>query len=275
MARGLFVVLMLGWSSLGLAAYTLGIVPFLSPRSLIIEFAPWRAHLESRLATSVAIATATDPVHFLARCGRGDFDVVLVPPHIALYLQRQLGYRPLLGMRSEFFSQILINRDATATQLSDLKGRHLHLPDQLSLVNYEATQFLSRFGLQAGRDFTTQSHTTENNALLAAISKPGAAAVASRMAFEHLPENLREQLRIIGSGRSSLWLVVMVPHHLKDSDVARLEEAISQIPHTQAGAAYFSHAGVALEPLGKSELAHFEPLLSIIEKAYWTRYSSR
>ncbi len=85
----LLLCVLLGWPAALLAQpLRLGVAPYLSTRSLLVESAPLKDFLADRLRQPVSIGTAANPGKFVQRMIRGDFDVALLPPHFARYMQQ-------------------------------------------------------------------------------------------------------------------------------------------------------------------------------------------
>lgn len=263
----LLLCVLLGWPAALLAQpLRLGVAPYLSTRSLLVESAPLKDFLADRLRQPVSIGTAANPGKFVQRMIRGDFDVALLPPHFARYMQQTYQYQPVAGVRSDFYALLLVPKDDPARNVADIKGQVLNLPHHLSLVALETGRWLRTLGLDPGRDLQQHFHSTDNNAVLALIGQRKAASATSRAVFERMPAEIRAQLRILGSTSSALSLVLLASPRLAPQKLAAIRQAISEFPFGEAGLEYFQTRGVNLVPVAEQDLQIYDELLPLMRK---------
>lgn len=248
----------------GAEALRLGIAPYLSTRTLMMENAPLKMFLEQKLKTPVAIGTAANPGKFAQRMVRGDFDIALVAPHFARYMQQTSQYQVLLGIRSDFYALLLVPKGDRARNVADIKGEVLNLPHHLSLVALETERYLRQLNIDPGKDLRRHFHSTDNNAVLALIGQRSGAAATSRAVFERMPAEIRSQLRILGSTPSALSLVLVANPRMPAARIAAIRAAVSEFPFSEAGLEFFQARSVYLVPVSDSELKDYDALLPLM-----------
>ena len=262
----LFFLLLVLHGASHAASLQLGVVPYLSARSLLLEHAPLKSFLESRLHQPVNLGSARNPDLFVGRVVGGEFDVALLPPHIARLLQSDYGYLPLQGIRADFYALVLVNKQDPAVNIADLKGRALNLPHHLSLVALQIDAYLRRLDVDPDTDLQVRYHSTDNNAVLALAGASRGAAATSRTVFERMPAEIGSQLRILGSTPSVVSLVFVANPRLKPQQLDALRGALDEFPYSEAGLAFFQQRGINLVPLDAAELKIYDPLLPALRK---------
>lgn len=245
-------------------ALRLGIAPYLSTRTLMMENAPLKTFLEQKLKVPVTIGTAANPGKFAQRMVRGDFDVVLVAPHFARYMQQESRYQVLLGIRSDFYALLLVPKDDRARNVADIKGKVLNLPHHLSLVALETERYLRQLDIDPGKDLRQHFHSTDNNAVLALIGQRSGAAATSRAVFERMPAEIRSQLRILGSTPSALSLVLVANPRVPAAQIAAIKTAVGEFPFSEAGLEFFQARSVYLVPVSDNDLKDYDNLLPLM-----------
>ena len=216
----------------------MGIQPYLSPRSLLVEFAALRQFLSEKTGQPVEIGTARDLPAFIGRTHAHAFDLVLTAPHFARLAQLEHGFVPLVAIRADFYAQLLVPKDAGANQIAALKNKKLHLPHRLSFVSFQIEDFLRQRGLDPERDLQLSYYNTDNNAILAAEQSREDAGAAQRTVFLSMPRSITDRLRILGSTQSALSLIIMARPGLPAAEVDVIRSALQQFPYSVPGLAF-------------------------------------
>lgn len=245
----------------------LGLEPYLSPRTLVMQYAAFAQELAPVFARPLELATASNDLHFLQRASFGDFDLVLASPHLALYLQRHVDLRPLWGIQSDFHALVLVPAESQARNLEDIKGRVLNLPSEHSLIDLEMQRFLQGFAIDIKQDLTRRYHQTENNALLATAASRNEAAVSSRAVYERMPDDVKARLRILGSTRSALGLVLLGRSSMTIGQRQLVDEAMRRFMFSAAGSDYLSQSAATLRPLPENALDGYAEALPALQRA--------
>lgn len=228
-------------------ALKMGVIPYLSPGTLIAEYSGLRDYLAAELKRPVVIHTAPDLRQFANRTAQRDFDIVLTAPH-QLKPTLALAYEPLMAIRADFYAHILVPVRSPASNLRELVGGRIHTPPPTAFTSIAIDQFLTGLGYRLERDFKSHRHNTENNALLAAARSNTDAVVASRAVVQRLPPEIRSKLRVIASTPAAVSMLLLSSPDMAADDVARLKAALAAFPYSQAGLAYTSQSGSYLFP---------------------------
>lgn len=239
----------------------IGVLPYLSPRSLLLEFAPLRLFLAAELQQDVELQTARDLPHFLQRTHAGDFDLVISAPHFARLAQTEHGFLPLVAIRADFYALLLVPKDAPAQTLRELKGKTLHLPHRMSFVSLQIEDFLRQRGLNPERDVHLLYYSTDNNAILATEQSRGDAGAAQRSVFENMPKDITAQLRILGSTQSAMSLVILAHPGMKATALQALQLALNKFPYSAEGLSFFQTGHAEFSPADAGVMASLDTYL--------------
>ncbi|CAK0777630.1 phosphonate transport system substrate-binding protein [uncultured Gammaproteobacteria bacterium] len=181
------------------AGMKLGIVPYLSVRSMMELFNPLREELQQRLGVPVTIVTETDYGSFIAHTALGGYDLVLTGSHMARLAQLESGYVPVFRTVRELSATILVDRDGPVKSLADLRGRTMAMPDPLAQVSIMARAWLRSRDIIIGRDLSLVSFKTHNNAAMAVLNQGADSGAVSSWALQQMPADLRDRLRILAT----------------------------------------------------------------------------
>jgi phosphonate transport system substrate-binding protein len=126
------------------AATTLrvGLAPYLSPAALLTAFRPLREHLERALAGPVELLTARDFVALAAAVRAGDYDIALLPAHMARLAVADWGWQPLARTSINAEVLVLVRSDGPVRTLADLRGHRVGMLDLHSLSAAVGAQWL-------------------------------------------------------------------------------------------------------------------------------------
>ncbi len=266
MHRRVCVLLLLSclllWPAARGATLRVGVLPYLSPRSLLIEFAPLQAFLQRELHDTVELQTAPDLPRFLVRTANGDFDLIISAPHFARLAQQEQGFAPLIAIRADFYALLLVHKDSPAQTLRDLRGTTLHLPHRLAFVSFQVEDFLRQRGFEFAKDLTPYYYSTDSNAILALDLHPGSAAAAQRSVFERMPQEITSRLRIIGSTQSALSLIIAAHPRLDAPALMRLQTALEKFPYSEQGLKFFEASHTEFIPVDTAAMRQLDPALA-------------
>lgn len=239
----------------------IGVLPYLSARSLLLEYAPLRRFLAAELQQEVELQTARDLPRFLERSHAGDFDLLISAPHFARLAQTEHGYLPLVAIRADFYALLLVPKAAPAQTLRQLMGSTLHLPHRLSFVSFQIEDFLRQRGLNPERDLHLLYYSTDNNAILATEQSRADAGAAQRSVFEHMPREITDQLRILGSTQSALSLIILAHPDMAAPTLQALQQALNKFPYSEAGLGFFQASHSEFAPADASTMAKLDAYL--------------
>lgn len=241
------------------APLRVGVLPYLSPRTLLLQFAPLRLYLAQELRQPVEVGTAADLARFVARSHGGDFELVVTAPHFARLAQLEHGFVPLIAIRADFYALVLVPQESPAQNLRELRGEALHLPNRLSFTAQRVEDFLQQRGVDTRYDLRSYYYSTDNNAVLALAHSRNGAAAAQRAVFESMPAEITAGLRILGSTQSALSLVVLAAPSLPPARRAAISAALERFPYTEAGLAFFKTLHGEFVPADAATMRQLDP----------------
>ena len=242
----------------------IGVIPYLSPGTLIAEYAALRDFLSTELKRPVIVHTALDLRQFIARTERRDFDIVLTAPHL---LQRTmaLGYLPLMAIRADFYAHILVPAGSPVRNLRDLVGKRLHTPPPSAFASIAIERFLGDLGYRIDSDFRGQQHNSENNALLAAARSNADAVAASRAVVQRLPPEIRAKLKVIASTPAAVSMLLLASPYMPPGELARLRAAIAAFPYSPTGLTYTAQSGSYMFPATAELVASIQSEMATLQ----------
>jgi len=174
----------------------LGLAPFLSPQALLTAFASLRAHLVRTLGSPVELYTARDFRSLLEGARRGDYEIVLLPGHLAALLALDDGWLPLARTAPVTEVLVLVRADGPVQAAAGLRGRPVGMLDALSLAATVGTAWLRRQSL-GPEDTPPLAMTSINSALLALQRDEVAAVVATETQLATMPPSLTAATRVL------------------------------------------------------------------------------
>jgi phosphonate transport system substrate-binding protein len=243
------------------APLQVGVLPYLSPRSLLLEFAPLRTFLQDELQQEINILTAPDLPRFMARTHGGDFDLVITAPHFARLAQLEHGYLPLVAIRADFYALLLVPKQAPIHSVREIAGGALHLPHRLSFISLQIEDFLRARAIDPEFDLRLYNYSTDNNAILAAEKSGNGVAAAQRSVFDHMPKDITANLRILGSTQSALSLVMLAHPRTPAPQLAAVRQALARFPYSVQGLRFFETSHSEFVPADAATMAQLDAYL--------------
>ena len=202
--------LFLSWAGTGLAGFSLGaraatddaplefgVFPYLSARALLGSYQPLKVYLEEQLGRKVLFSTAPSFQIFHERTLKGEYDLVLTPPHFARYAQSVVGYVPIGVYSKVLRSVVAVRKGPGISQVSDLRGKTVVVPDRYAIVTLMGLRYLADHGLRPDMDFKLQISNSHASAAYVVAHSEADAAITEVATFQkQIPAELRDQLRI-------------------------------------------------------------------------------
>jgi phosphonate transport system substrate-binding protein len=164
-------------------ALRLGLAPFLSPAALLAVFRPVREHLQSALGQPVQAYTARDFTALVAALRAGEYDLALVPAHLARLATQDWQWVPMAATLLETPLLVLVRRGSALRAPADLAGQRVGMLDALSLAAARATTWAQAQGLA----LEVVTEPSINSALVDLSRGHVAAVVAAESQLRGLP----------------------------------------------------------------------------------------
>lgn len=197
----LLACLMVLWSGFAAAQATpliVGVLPTLSPRTLLNNYQPLRIYLEQTLKRPIEMVTATDFAAFHRSTIAGDYDIVVTAAHLGRLAQTKAGYIPLATYQSANRAMLMTSNTAPQKSIRNLRGQRIATLDRLALITGQAMIWLEKHGLQEG-DFRLMETPSHNSAVYSVLSGESALAIISSAGWKQVPAHLRAGLRVFAN----------------------------------------------------------------------------
>ncbi|MCG2575885.1 phosphate/phosphite/phosphonate ABC transporter substrate-binding protein [Dechloromonas sp. XY25] len=158
---------------------TVGLMPYLTTRTLLANYQPIAEALEKSLKQPVMLQTAPDFDTFVKRILDGEYDVALLAPHYARLATRDYGYTSLLLHKAPIRGVLASSRSKPLTSFDDLRGEDISVVDRSALIVIAGAITLAENGLKENVDYRFVETISHSSALHNAISGKARAALVS------------------------------------------------------------------------------------------------
>jgi len=245
----------------------MGVLPYLSSEGLFKNFLPMKQYIEASLGRRVIMSTAPNFKTYIQRAARGDYDIYQTAPHFALLAETESGYRRVGRFTRELSGDVVVRRDASVRRIEDLRGRIVISPDALAITSLLGEQLLQEHGLLPGRDYRIVRSASHNNAVLTVYRRQAAAAFTSAAVFEHLPPDIRRELRVLTKTREVPHMMVMANPRLSQSEYEHLQSSLLAFTRTGAGRIFFETTGYGgMVPISDLDMERLRPFLQHLKE---------
>lgn len=224
-------------------ALTVGLMPYLSTRTLLHTHEALAHSLEQTLQRPVQLRTATDYQDFFQHLRNGSYDLVISPPHYAWLAISDYGYQPLLVHKEPIRGVIVSASNKPLHSSRDLRGGSIAINDRSALLAIIGSQVLAAEGLQEGRDYHFINTVSHSSALQNAVIGKTRAALVNATSLRLAPPDIRE--------RTLVWReIAVIPGQfyiarpgLAAATVDAVRKALLVFEASAAGREFFSSTG--------------------------------
>ena len=245
------------------APLRVGLAPFLSPTVLLTAFRAVREHLERSLDRPVEMLTAKDFRSLVEAAVRNEYDMVLLPAHVARLAMIDWRYEPVAGTVDALQVLVLVKGSGPVRTAADLKGQSAGMLDGLSLTATVGIKWLQDQGL-AG-DVKVQPLPSINSAMFALERGEVAMVVAGATQLLMLPESTPRNERVLATIRNIPGPIYVARPGLPADELARLRAAMAAF--RPDAALPVTAPNSVLRPVSAAELAALDPFVAIARKA--------
>lgn len=203
-----------------------GIIPNVSTHALFAAYQPMRLYLEQRLGRPVILLTAPDFRTFYERTGKGDYDLVITPPHLARLAELESGYVPLTTYQNGLDALLLVAKSGQIKTVADLRGKSIGMPDLLALAPMAGRHWLEQRGLKAHIDYTLRITAPHNTAVLSVMRGDTDAAIVGSGPYQLMPAELRDGVRILANVGTVINATFMAHPRLSADERTRIKGAL-------------------------------------------------
>jgi len=208
------------------ATLTIGVPPFLSPVAILEAVRPLREHLARQLARPVEVFSARDFRALFDGTRRGEYDVVLLPGHVAAVAIHDWRYVPLASVLETTQLLVMTPAGSPLRAAADLRGRRIGVLDPVSLTAVAGRLWLRSHQLEAGRDVTLVTQPAINSGVVALERGEIDALMMTSFQVAVLKGAPDRTLRRLAEGPALPAPVFLAHARLAASDVARLKQAL-------------------------------------------------
>ena len=241
----LIVLLLPGWALGETKPLRIGLLPTLSPRVLLNNYAPLRQYLEEQLQQPVQMWTATDFRAFHEQTMAGEYDFVVTAAHFARLAQREAGWLPLATYKTANRAILIMSDKHPISSVEEMRGKVITSIDPLALVVTQSVQWLAEKGLRQGRDYRFADAPSFNTAAYAVQQQEAVLAIISPSAYKQLPEPLKGEMHVFQTLPEVPALIWMAPPKGR-VEPARLKSVLLNFtPDTPQGRQFFETTGYA------------------------------
>lgn len=244
----------------------IGLVPNISPRALFKAYQPMREYLEKKLQRPVRLYTAPDFKEFFLRTVKGEFDIVVTPPHFARAAQVEAGYIPLLQYQTDLIA-IVVAPVGGVKELEALRGKRLAVSGDVALATLLAERALMKRGLKMGVDVVVHHHSAHNNAVLSLKRGEADAAVIGSGPYLLMPADTRSGIHIIaelGHGPNATFMAN--PRQDKET-IQAIRQVLTDFAETTEGKAFMTRYDYqGFKPVTTKELAAMDEYTSAAKR---------
>lgn len=191
----LFLVLACSVGGVQAAEFVIGIHPIHSMRTLAERFEPLRAYLERRLGQPAIVESAVSFATYYTRTLQGDFDLAIIPAHLARLAQQDRGFQPLVQFLPDNDALLIssVERPLWATGTR----QQLAVIDPLAVTVMAVMRHLREQGLVAGRDYAVTVYHSHLGVVLAVVTGQALVGVTTTHALQQIPQDLRDRLKVV------------------------------------------------------------------------------
>lgn len=249
-------------------AFTLGVLPIHSARTLAARYEPLRVYLEANLNRPVRLESAADFARFQERTLKGDFNLTITPAHFARLAQQDAGYQPLAHFSPDHDSLLIYPTARPLATASDLRGKTLAVIDRLAITVTATLGYLEALGLEAGDDYRVLEHRTHASTAYSLINGTAAAAVTTSQGLLQMPEDLRGKLVVMRHVADIPAFVFLARPDTPPAQVERLKSLLLAFPGTAAGGEFLRQIGYsAILPTSEQRMSRADAYLKATRKA--------
>jgi ABC-type phosphate/phosphonate transport system substrate-binding protein len=199
-----------------------GVSPWTSGQLLHAWTQPLIKHLEARTGNDYLLASGENLHDYLLKAAKGEFDVIMIPMHMGLFLVDKLKFKPLAIVEAQVAIHLVVNNDSNIFSVWDLNGTTLSTSDPIAISGMMTHRFLQEQNIQITWEFLGNQWR-----IIDALLKGEASAgpIVGRM--DTLTESkLKAALRLLHTFPVKLDGLMIVGPDVSDGEVRKLSDAL-------------------------------------------------
>lgn len=247
----------------GPAPFELAFTPFLPVRTMMLNYQPMRAYLESRLQEPVTLVTAPDYKIYNERMRLHAYPFLITVANSAYLAHVDHGYVPMLRPAILTRPALVVGVQSRLKSIKELRDAKLAMPDPLAVIAMQGAQMLREAGLQPERDVNIKYTPNHAAAVNHVISGEVVAAIVSDRALLQMPKATRQAVRVLQTwdAGATPGIVYLAGPQVPRERVERLRQAILEfVRDTNEGRALMKNLGYGgLVPATDEDLKPLAP----------------
>lgn len=194
-----------------------GILPYLTPITLLKRFEPLRKHLSKSLGYNITLKTAPNYNRFKDETENDKYDIVFTAPHFVPDAIDS-GYYQIVATTSNPLSAVLVTRnDSPVQNISEFTNPVIATPPESAIITIIGKRHFDKAGLRPSHFDTYNSH---NNAFHTVLRHKADAAIISNNVY-NAAIRAKKPLRIIAQSEGypgvTFLSATRLPAELRDS----------------------------------------------------------
>jgi len=192
------------------------------------------------LQRRIIVQTAPNFNIYTKRAIQGRYDLYLTAPHLAAFLESKYGHKRVVKFSNRLRGVIVVARDSAYQRLSDLRGKVVAAPDELSVSAMLGEVTFLRNQINPQTDLILKYTPSHNNALHAVALGKADAAIAGLPAFKITTagSKLKRPLRILSKTHSIPQMMFMTPARVSKSEREKFKQVLLNITNDATGKAF-------------------------------------
>jgi phosphonate transport system substrate-binding protein len=208
-----------------------GILPYLSPITLLKVYEPLRKHLSESLDYDVTLETAPNFARFKGDTEKGKYDIVLTAPHFVPGALDS-GYYRVTATTINSLSAVLVTRsDSPVQDISDFINPVIATPPEKAIITIIGKQHFSKAGLKPSYYLPYNTHNSAYHAVLR--HKADAAIISINVYHKAIMD--KKPIRIISQSKAfpgvGFLTATKLPAELQD----RIQQSLLSLDKTPEG----------------------------------------
>jgi phosphonate transport system substrate-binding protein len=251
------------------AALVVGVLPNIAAATLMAQYEHMKHYLETRNPQKITITTSPNFKAFFESTVNGDFDLAVSAPHLARVAQLDRGLVPLVIYEPRINALLIMPAEQSLASPQELRGKVIAFANPQSLVAMYGLQWLSRQGLQAGRDFEVKGPRGDLGVGRLLLAGEATAAIMSNGEFRSLPAEESARLKIVETIARIPNFIVLANPRLNRALSNRLKGQLKDfLSDPEEGAAFQQATGITgITEVGEAELRELDSYLDQTRRA--------
>ncbi len=221
----------------------LGIMPYISTRTLITTYQPLASALEVSLKHPVHLITAPDYDTFFQRSIQGEYDLMIIGPHFGFALEKAFGYQPILINKAKIKSLLLSPKNLPIDDLKQLKGHTIAVSDIHSMSSLQVKYHMEKIGLLAGRDYEMLEAQNLLNALQLVLNGKARAAISFPAGLNLAPPEDRNKVSVYSDFPLLPGLLYLANKSLPSHKIQQIQQALFGFESSPEGQVFIGKTG--------------------------------